>query len=281
MLDHRALVLEGRGFEPTPAGFLSALAGELAQPDIASPEAAAAALDRADVGTLVVDSYERLNLLDGWLRNDFLVALPADLTTVIVGRRPPNVAWRTAAGWRQLIAELVVGPMDDADARLLVERRGLPTEAAAKVVRHGRGHPLALELLAEALARHPQLELSGGPPAEVVEELFDVLLDDLDPVERRSVESAAVLRRVTQPLLAAVLADDPLDTEQSWRALREPAVHPCHPGGDGDRTRSPGRRSRARWRSATRPGCGSCAGGRRRPRCRTSSAARAGKPPPT
>jgi DNA-binding CsgD family transcriptional regulator len=130
------------------------------------------------------------------------------------------VAWRTAAGWRQLLAEVVVGRMDDADARLLVERRGLPVEITTKVVRYGRGHPLALELLAEALARHPQLELSGGPPAEVLEELFDVLLDDLDPVERRSVESAAVLRRVTQPLLAAVLADDPLDREQSWRALR-------------------------------------------------------------
>ena len=219
-LDHRALVLDGRGFEPTPAGFLSALAARLEHPDLTSPDAAATALDHAEIGTLVIDSYERLNLLDGWLRNDFLVALPAELTTVIVGRRPPNVAWRTAAGWRRLLAELVVGPLEDADARLLVERRGLPADAAEKVVRYGRGHPLALELLAEALARHPQLELPGGPPAEVVEELFEVLLDDLDAVERRSVESAAVLRRVTQPLLAAVLADDPLDTEQSWRALR-------------------------------------------------------------
>src|SRR6185295_4085321 len=90
-----------------------------------------------------------------------------------------------------------------------------------RIVRFGRGHPLALELLAEALARHPDLQLPGGPPAEVIEELCDVLLDDLDPVERRSVENAAVLRRVTQPMLAAVLADaDSLDVEQAWRALR-------------------------------------------------------------
>ena len=38
--------------------------------------AVATAIGRADVGVLVVDSYERLNLLDGWLRNDFLPALP-------------------------------------------------------------------------------------------------------------------------------------------------------------------------------------------------------------
>src|SRR5689334_7767936 len=134
-VDHRSLVLDGRAFEPTPAGFLEALARALDRPAVGSAAAAATALDRADVGTLVVDSYERLNL-------------PADLTTVLVGRRPPNAAWRTAAGWRQLVAELAVGPLTDTDARLLVERRGLPTEAVAKVVRYGRGHPLALEMLA-------------------------------------------------------------------------------------------------------------------------------------
>jgi DNA-binding CsgD family transcriptional regulator len=220
-LDHRPLIMDGRSFEPTPSGFFSSLVRALDGTDIATAQAAAAALDRADVGTLVVDSYERLNLLDGWLRNDFLTGLPARLTTVVVGRRPPNLAWRTASGWRQLTAELVVGPMDDADARLLVERRGLPSDTVTRIVRFGRGHPLALELLAEALARHPDLHLPGGPPAEVIEELCDVLLDDLDPVERRSVENAAVLRRVTQPMLAAVLADaDPLHVEQAWRALR-------------------------------------------------------------
>jgi len=220
-VDHRSLTLDGRAFEPTPSGFLAALGHVLDQPGVASPQTAASALDRADVGTLVIDSCERLNLLDAWLRNDFLVALPADVTTVLVGRRPPNAAWRTASGWRQLVAELVIGPLTDADARLLVARRDLPPDVAAKVVRFGRGHPLALELLAEALARHPDLELPDGPPAEVVEELCDVLLDDLDPVERRSVESAAVLRRVTQPMLAAVLTDvGPQALEQSWRALR-------------------------------------------------------------
>lgn len=225
-LDHVVITLDGRGFEPTPSGFLAALARMLDRDGLGSPQAAATALGDAQVGTLVVDSYERLNLLDAWLRNEFLVALPAALTTVAVGRRPPNLAWRTASGWRQLLAELVIGPLDDADARLLVDRRGLPPETARRVLRLGRGHPLALELLAEALARHPHLDLPDGPPAEVVEELFEVLLDDLDAVERRSVESAAVLRRVTQPLLAAVLTDpetpdsEPVDLQQAWRALR-------------------------------------------------------------
>ena len=94
-----------------------------------------------------------------------------------------------------------------------------------------------------------------------------MLLDDLDPVERRSVESAAVLRRVTQPMLAAVLADaDPPDVEQAWRALRGlPFTRSRRRAWRS--SRSPARRSRAHWRSGTRRGSGSCAGGRPWPRC--------------
>ena len=133
------------------------------------------------------------------------------------------MAWHTSSGWRQLLAEVVIGPLDDEDARLLIDRRGLAPEAAARVLRFGGGHPLALELLAEALARHPQLDLPDGPPAEVVEELFEVLLDDLEPRERRTVEDAAVLRRVTQPLLAAVLTDtaEGANLQRAWRTLRD------------------------------------------------------------
>ena len=56
----------------------------------------------ASVVALVIDSYERFGLVDGWLRNRLLPSLPARTTAVLVGRNPPNVAWRTAPGWRQL-----------------------------------------------------------------------------------------------------------------------------------------------------------------------------------
>lgn len=86
--------------EPTPAGLLSALARDLGSPPIQSPALAGAALGARGTAVLVVDSFERLNLLDAGLRNNFLPALPAQSTTVLVGRRPTNVAWRTAPGWR-------------------------------------------------------------------------------------------------------------------------------------------------------------------------------------
>jgi DNA-binding CsgD family transcriptional regulator len=81
---------------------------------------------------------------------------------------------------------------------------------------------LALELAAEALSRHPALELPDGPPAEVVEELFEVLLNDLSDADRETVEAASILRRITRPLLDAVMADDhaPNAIDDAWRMLR-------------------------------------------------------------
>jgi hypothetical protein len=49
--------------------------------------------------------------------------------------------------------------------------------------------------------------------------LFAVMLDDLGPRERAVAEAASVLRRVTLPLLAAVV-DEP-DVERARRTLRE------------------------------------------------------------
>jgi DNA-binding CsgD family transcriptional regulator len=51
-----------------------------------------------------------------------------------------------------------------------------------------------------------------------VEELFAMMLDDLGPQERSVAEAASVLRRVTVPLLGAVV-DEP-NIEQAWQMLR-------------------------------------------------------------
>ncbi len=220
-LDQPVVTLDGRAIEPTPAGFLSALSDHLGSEPIQSPAQAGAVLEARGVAVLVVDSFERLNLLDAWLRHDFLPALAAESTTVLVGRRSTNVAWRTAPGWRSLLAELVVGELADDDSAALVARYGLSADSTARVLHFGRGHPLALEMASEAVARRADLELSDGPHAEVIEALFEALIDDLNPAERRTVEAAAILRRVTRPLLTAVLDRDGQDLSGAWRTLCE------------------------------------------------------------
>ena len=209
--------LDGRRMEPTVPGALAALGAELGGPAPPSAAAAAEQIAAGGVDVLVIDSFERLNLLDGSIRNELADALPADVTTVLVGRRGPNQAWRTAPGWRRLLGELVLGPLTGDDVDQVLAAHGVRGEDAARIRAFARGHPLAVVIAGEALARRPALALGSGAPAEVVEELFAVMLDDLGPQERSVAEAVSVLRRVTVPLLAAVL-DEP-DVEQAWRTL--------------------------------------------------------------
>ena len=226
------VVVDGREVEPTPATVLAHLGSALelgaAEPTL---EQVAGAIEAASVVALVVDSYERFGVVDGWLRNRLLPSLPARTTTVFVGRNPPNVAWRTAPGWRQLLVDVLLGPLTDADAAQFVAHTGLAGDRAERARRFGRGHPLALELACAALVRHPDLVVGDAPLAEVVEELVEVLFDDFDPDLRDVVEAASVLRRVTVPSLAAVLERDDATTERAWIALRDLPVATVRPDG--------------------------------------------------
>jgi DNA-binding CsgD family transcriptional regulator len=261
-----AVTLDARTVEPTPARVLDALAVAVgAEADL---DEVVGAWATRGCEVLVLDAYERFAMVDGWVRNELLPRLPATSTTVFVGRNPPNVAWRSSPGWRHLIAELPVGPLTEADAAALVARREARADIAAKVLHFGRGHPLALELAIEAFARHPDLELRDGPPPEVVEELLDVLLDDLEPSARRLAEAVSVLRRITEPLLAAVLGDDEgspapePEVEVAWRVARDLPFTTVRPGGlelngvvrdvvaRGLELRAPGRARELRRRAA-------------------------------
>lgn len=226
------VVVDGREVEPTPATVLAHIGSVLGVGTVAPTlEQVADGIAAASVVTLVVDSYERFGVVDGWLRNRLLPSLPARTTTVLVGRNPPNVAWRTAPGWRQLLVDVLLGPLTEAGAAQLVARKGLTGERAERARRFGRGHPLALELACEALVRHPDLVVGDAPLAEVVEELVEVLFDDLDPDLRDVVEAASVLRRVTLPALAAVLERDDAAAERAWVALRDLPFATVRPDG--------------------------------------------------
>src|SRR6478609_546650 len=122
--------LDGRYTEPTVPGALAALGTALGGPPPQSATAAAEQIAAADVDVLVIDSFERLNLLDGWIRNEFTRALPAGVTTLLVGRRGPNAAWRTAPGWRTLLGELVVGPLTAEGGDRLLAAHGIRGDKA-------------------------------------------------------------------------------------------------------------------------------------------------------
>src|SRR6516165_11894 len=78
----RVVALDGRAFEPTERGFLASLGKALGTP-LPTLAAATAALAGDARVVLMIDTYERLRLLDSWLRQSFVPALPRNVRLVL------------------------------------------------------------------------------------------------------------------------------------------------------------------------------------------------------
>jgi hypothetical protein len=197
------VAVDGREVEPTPAGFLAALARSLAV-TVDGVAAALAALPGPVVVT--IDTAERLRLIDGWLRLELLPSLPAHARVVVATRDAPGAAWRSAFG--ELMRAVPVGPLARADAAEVLRRAGLDEDQAAWVNRFVHGHPLSLQLAASAVHERPDATADAVLPT-VVQELARLYLDGLDPATRATLDGASVLRRVTLSLLGALFPGTP------------------------------------------------------------------------
>ncbi len=193
-----ALTFDCRAIEPTRRGLHAALDG--------------VGLDPSDQGqapmVLVLDHYEVFRLMDTWLRQELVPSLPASVHVLLVGREPPIAGWFSlASGFRSV----PLGPLGDTEALLLLEGLGLRQSEANRLNRIARGHPLAITLAVAGVVEHPQLELEEAASGRVIDELARLYLEEVeDPLTRRALEAASVVRRSTEPLLGAMLeGEDP------------------------------------------------------------------------
>ncbi len=184
------LTLDCRAIEPTRRGLQAALGGsglhEERRPLV-----------------LVLDHYEVFRLMDTWLRQELVPGLPSTAHLLVVGREPPVAGWFSLpSGFRSA----PLGPLREDEALLLLEGHGLKRAEATRLNRIARGHPLALTLAVAGIAEHPQLELEEAASGRVLDELARLYLEDVDdPLTRRALEAASVVRRTTEPLLGAML----------------------------------------------------------------------------
>ena len=207
--------LDSRTVEPTERGFLHAAGGFRALGELVRHLAA----QPAPV-VLALDHYEVFRLMDTWLRQVLVPALPPDLTLVLAGRERPVAGWLALEDFRNL----PLGPLAEAEAQLMLERRGVHAREATRLNRIARGHPLALMLASAGVAEHPELALEDAAMTRVVEELSRLYLEGVDdPLARRALEAACVVRRATEPVLAAMLGE-PDGVEAVRRLLDLPFV---------------------------------------------------------
>lgn len=192
------LELDCRTIEPTIRGFCEALGGcdEAALFDHLN------SLARPVV--LVLDHYELFRLMDTWLRQMLLPRLPQGVSLLLAGRERPVSAWFALAGFRSI----PLGPLEETEARSLLVGLGADVHDASRLNRIARGHPLALILAAAGMREHPDLSLEDAASTRVVAELTRLYLADIDDaVSREALEASSVVRRITEPLLAAMLAE--------------------------------------------------------------------------
>jgi hypothetical protein len=213
--------LDCQAVEPTEVGFLSELS--VATGGVpSSPQDVAARLGQ--VGTRVIvtlDTYEAFRLMDSWLRQVFAPLLPDNVRVVLCGREAPVTAWLSAPGWHGLFQAIRLNSLDQRSALEFLSRAGVSPDEAKHLEGICHGHPLALTLAASLQRSHPASTLSADVGQRIIEELSRLYLADIiDLQTRRALEAASVIRRVTVPLLAAMLPHlSPQDTQERIRAL--------------------------------------------------------------
>ena len=200
--------LDCRVIEPTPRGFTHELASAIGH----GAEEANEIADRlSQIGgrvVLTLDTYEVLHLLDTWLRLAFIPSLGDNVKVVLAGREPPNPAWNVAPEWQGWFGVLSLGPLNDDEAIDVLMRAGVSEPDSIRINRVARGHPLALKLAASTVAQRPELDLEEVAIPTVLRGLTRLYLADVDdPMTRRGIEASSVVRRTTQSLLGAMLAD--------------------------------------------------------------------------
>jgi hypothetical protein len=184
--------VEGRELPPMPDALEAVLAGAR---DCERP-------------VVLIDTYERMSALDGYLRRGLLPSLPAESVVVIAGRAAPDPGW-FSGGWEGLAEGLELSALPEDDALKLLATHGLDDDRAPAVVDWAEGSPLALALAADtAKTDRTWSPAQGEDKPEIVESLIRRLAEsELEGVRLAALGVAAIARVTTVDLLRAVLPD--------------------------------------------------------------------------
>ncbi|MCB8951352.1 MAG: AAA family ATPase [Ardenticatenales bacterium] len=198
------LSLDGRNLEPSPASFLGTLQQLLT---VSSGEDVFTALAAKDTRVLLsIDTAELLTPLDGWLQDNFLPLLPANVVVIMAGRHPPSLHWRTDPGWQQLMRIIPLQNLSQEESRALLMRRQVPAREHLSILQFTHGHPLALSLVADVLLQQPEARFLPEDVPNIIKVLLEQFLQEAPTANHRAaLEACSQVRLMNEPLLGAML----------------------------------------------------------------------------
>jgi hypothetical protein len=203
-LDYQVRWLDGRGTPPT--------AEEIARvfDDLASVERP----------LLLIDTYERISALGGYLREHALTALSDSAGIVIAGREVPGWEW-DAGPWGAVTIRLPLSALTPEDAAELLHRRGVVDDRlVSDLTSWAQGEPLALSAGADAVVAGLTFDVAQlTDDASVARTLISRLArDELAGADRDVPAVASIAHGVDVDMIEAVLPG--IDGEHALTWLR-------------------------------------------------------------
>jgi len=188
--------IDSRNLEPTPTSFYHALMDGLA---ITTPEEFEVRLANGERFVLLIDTSERLQPLERWLRDYFLPQLPERSLIVLAGRQPPSPEWRSDPGWRNLLHQISLRNLSMEESQLYLSRRQVPERELPTILSFTHGHPLALSLVADVFNQRPMIHFQPTDVPDVLKALLEQLVQEVPgPAHRAEQEACALVRPYTQ-----------------------------------------------------------------------------------
>jgi hypothetical protein len=167
---------------------------------------------------VVIDSFEHVEALGGYLRRVLVPSLPAGGAVLIASRRAPGAEWAPRGGDGDFVT-LGLDALGSAGSAEVLRRHGVVGPAAERALGWARGNPLALELAAASARRDPD---RAGAGAELGEELVARLVEErLQGPHLATLATAAIARVTTADLLATSLVGADPDAEWEWLRGRD------------------------------------------------------------
>jgi hypothetical protein len=211
------LLLDGRSTEPTAAGFLTGISQHIGH-NVTVAELATSLASHPKITAIIVDNYESLILLDPWIRQVFVPALPTSTRVFLAAREPPGPGWRRDSPCNVLLRALGLKTLDPGSAERLLSRFGFEEARARAINQVTAGHPLALVLAGGKL--RDWAGTVADALVDVNSDLAQIYLNGIDNKDlREAVEAASVVRRVTTPMLAALLPH--INSAETFENLRQ------------------------------------------------------------
>src|SRR5215212_1925060 len=199
-----AATIDARNVEAMPDSFLAALRLAIGVDPAADPLDALA--ERLGRHVILVDTYETLAPLDGWLRDVFMPQAPENLLVVLAGRHPLGAGWRADPGWQTLLRQVPLRNLSPAESRQYLAQQDIPQGQHGTVLEFTHGHPLALSLVTEVVAQRGDARFQPEAAPDVVKALLDRFVEQVpEPSYRLALEACAVVRVISEPLLAVAL----------------------------------------------------------------------------